>query len=392
MAERPLGARDQRRKRIVIQPLQHQHLAARHQRAGQREGRILGGRADQGDRAVLDLGEQTVLLGAIEAVDLVDEQERGLAGAPPRLRLLVDLAQIGHARHHRRQLDQRLIEAPGEQPGQRGLAGAGRAPQDDRAELAAGEHAPERRVGAEQMVLADQLVEGLRAQPVGERLPDRGAGAPGGALGLGEQIAHRPITTASSAPGARQLEPRGTAADRCRTVFAAATTSIGCPATRAHQIAPPQAPAAGRTSHHALPARPRADADAGAQNSTNARHGSDHAAAPAVVAAPAAAQPQAAAASPVSASCPIRARSGIQALGRDIAIDELDHRHRRVVAEPEARLEHAHIAARPLGIARRQHVDQLASRSRRRGSWRSAAAWRADRRACRASPASRRTA
>ena len=75
------------------------------------------------------------------------------------LRLLVDLAQVGHPGHHRRELHQRLAEAPGEQAGERGLAGAGRPPQDDRAELAAREHAPERRVRAEQMVLADQLVE-----------------------------------------------------------------------------------------------------------------------------------------------------------------------------------------------------------------------------------------
>ena len=231
MAERALGARDQRRKRIMIQPLQHQHLTARHQRAGQRKGRILGGRADQGDRAVFDLGEQAVLLGAIEAVDLVDEQERGLAGAPPRLRLLVDLAQIGHARHHGGQLDQRLIEAPGEQPGERGLAGAGRAPQDDRAELAAGEHAPERRVGAEQMVLADQLVEGLRAQPIGERLPDRGAGAPGCASVLANRSLigrSPPRACARRAPVSSRQRQRPIMPDR---PLRAATTSIGCSAT-----------------------------------------------------------------------------------------------------------------------------------------------------------------
>ena len=180
----------------MIQAVQDQDLTARHQGAGEREGRVLGGRADQGDRAVLDLGEQAVLLGAVEAVDLVDEQERGLPGAAPGLRLLVDLAQIGDARHHRRELHQRLAEPAREQPGERGLAGAGRPPEDDRAELALGEHAPERRVGAEQMVLADQLVEGARAQAIGERLAGARTGSPGGALGVGEQVAHPPITTA----------------------------------------------------------------------------------------------------------------------------------------------------------------------------------------------------
>ncbi len=185
----------------MVQPIEHQHLTARHERAGEREGGILGGRPDEGDRAILDLGQQPVLLGAIEAVDLVDEQERGLTRAAPRLRLLVDLAQVRHPGHHRRELHQRLAQAPGEQAGERRFAGAGRPPQDDRAELAAGEHAPERRIRAEQMVLADQLLECLRAQPVGERLAggDRGAAASG--LGPSEQIAHPPITTASLRSG-----------------------------------------------------------------------------------------------------------------------------------------------------------------------------------------------
>ena len=56
---------------------------------GQREGRVLGGGADQRHRAVLDLVQQPVLLGAVEAVDLVDEQDRPpparpLLAAPPR--------------------------------------------------------------------------------------------------------------------------------------------------------------------------------------------------------------------------------------------------------------------------------------------------------------------
>ena len=126
--------------------------------------------------------EKPVLLGAIEAVDLVDEQQRALAGAARRARLLVDLAQIGDAGHHRRELHERLPEALRQQAGERGLAGAGRPPEDDRAELAAREHAPERGLGAQQVVLAHQLVERARPQPVGERLPGV-AGVLGGGIG-----------------------------------------------------------------------------------------------------------------------------------------------------------------------------------------------------------------
>ena len=57
----------------------------------------------------------------------------------------------------------------GEQPRHRGLAGAGRAPEDQRAERVALQHAGQRAVGTEQMVLADHVGELLRAELVGER-------------------------------------------------------------------------------------------------------------------------------------------------------------------------------------------------------------------------------
>src|SRR5215813_9096578 len=52
-------------------------------------------------------------------------------------------------------------------------------------------------------------------------------------------------------------------------------------------------------------------------------------------------------------------RTGILALGVDIAVDELDHRHRRVVAIAEAGLDDAGIAALAVLVAGRQRVEQL---------------------------------
>src|SRR6185295_8608209 len=54
-----------------------------------------------------------------------------------------------------------------------------------------------------------------------------------------------------------------------------------------------------------------------------------------------------------------RRRAGILALGVGVAIDQLDHRHRRLVAIAEARLEHAGIAAGARGIALGQRAEQL---------------------------------
>src|SRR5262249_45440901 len=48
-------------------------------------------------------------------------------------------------------------------------AGAGRAPEDERADRARRDHARERAIRPQQMILADDLGEALRAQLVGER-------------------------------------------------------------------------------------------------------------------------------------------------------------------------------------------------------------------------------
>ena len=147
-------------ERGIVEPAQHQHLAARQQRGVELEGRVLGGGADQRDRAVLDNGQEAVLLGAVEAMDLVDEQQRALPSArrwraPRRTPCL----QVGDAGEHRRQRLEVQADRVGEQPRDGGLAAARRAPQDQRGERPRASIRAERAVGAEQMVLADDLVE-----------------------------------------------------------------------------------------------------------------------------------------------------------------------------------------------------------------------------------------
>src|SRR6266496_2399358 len=52
-------------------------------------------------------------------------------------------------------------------------------------------------------------------------------------------------------------------------------------------------------------------------------------------------------------------RAGILALGVDVAVDEFDHGHRRVVAVAEAGLDDAGVAALAVLVAGRQRVKQL---------------------------------
>ena len=73
-----LGAADQLLHRGIVEPVQHEDLATREQGAVQLEGRVFGRGADEDHGAVLDIGQEAVLLGAVEAVDFVDEQQRPL--------------------------------------------------------------------------------------------------------------------------------------------------------------------------------------------------------------------------------------------------------------------------------------------------------------------------
>ncbi len=51
--------------------------------------------ADEDDRAVLDVGQEDVLLGGVEAVQFVDEEHRPPAALPlPEPRALDDLADL----------------------------------------------------------------------------------------------------------------------------------------------------------------------------------------------------------------------------------------------------------------------------------------------------------
>ena len=75
LAGQSLRTRQQRFHGVVVEAAEDEHLAAGEQGAVQGERGVLGGGADEHDRAVLDDGEKTVLLGTVEAVDFVHEEK-----------------------------------------------------------------------------------------------------------------------------------------------------------------------------------------------------------------------------------------------------------------------------------------------------------------------------
>src|SRR5713226_48182 len=105
--------------------------AAREERGIDLEGRVLRGGADQGERALLDMRQEGVLLAPVEAMDLVDEED-GPAAAPRALGLRFGhhLADLLDAGQDGREGNEAGAGDLGHQKGQRGLAGAWRSPED----------------------------------------------------------------------------------------------------------------------------------------------------------------------------------------------------------------------------------------------------------------------
>ncbi len=119
---------------------------------------------------VLDIGQKRVLLRAVEAVDLIDEEQRALAHFASFLGRLEDFAQIGNAGKQRRKRLKGEARPLGKQPRDRRLAATRRTPQNHRRQPPASDHPPDRPLGTEQMVLPDDVAELLWPQPVGQRM------------------------------------------------------------------------------------------------------------------------------------------------------------------------------------------------------------------------------
>ena len=97
------------------------------------EERVLGGRPDEHERAVLHSRQERILLGLGEPVDLVEEEDRALPPlTEPLSRPGDDVTHVLHPGGHRRELLEGTSRAAGDSEGERGLAGARRPPQQHR--------------------------------------------------------------------------------------------------------------------------------------------------------------------------------------------------------------------------------------------------------------------
>ena len=149
-----------------VEGLEPEQGGARQQGGVDLEVRVLGGCAHQHQEAALDRGQQGVLLGLVEPVDLVEEQDRALSPLPQPLgRLGDDLAHVLDAGGHGRELLVGLGRVPGDHLGERGLARARRPPEDGGRQAVGLDQHPQRPARPHQLVLSDDVVEPQRPQP-----------------------------------------------------------------------------------------------------------------------------------------------------------------------------------------------------------------------------------
>ena len=164
------GPPDELAERVVVERLELHHAAAADERGVDLEVGVLGRCPDEHDRAVLHRVQQRVLLAAVEAVYLVDEED----GAPTEREQAapggLDLAaQVLDRSRDGADLDELGVRGARDDARERRLARARRAVEDDRRERVVLDGAPQPRPRADGLRLTDEALERGGAHAGGER-------------------------------------------------------------------------------------------------------------------------------------------------------------------------------------------------------------------------------
>ena len=170
-AEAPLGVPqrplDDPEQSIFRERLQDDDQRPGEQWADHFEGRILRGGTDKYHRARLDVRQKGVLLGLVEAMDFIHEQDRALALDDSTLLGGLDQpAQFRNPAGDGREGLEVGLGMRGNQAGEGGLARAGRSPEDQGRQGVLLDGEPKRPPRAEDVVLPDQLVERPWPHPI----------------------------------------------------------------------------------------------------------------------------------------------------------------------------------------------------------------------------------
>ncbi|MNF98103.1 hypothetical protein D3C84_809510 [compost metagenome] len=159
-----------------VEALEHIDPRAGEQGVVELERRVFRGRADENQRAVFDIRQERILLGLVEAVHFIDEQNR----APAILRGLLlgnfhRLANFLHASQYRRHRFEMRLGHFRQQPRQGGFAHPRRSPENHRMQGTLLQGFAQGLAASEHVFLTDVLVQVGRAQAGGQGLGDGGA-------------------------------------------------------------------------------------------------------------------------------------------------------------------------------------------------------------------------
>src|SRR3970282_2595227 len=126
------------------------------------KGRIFRGGSDQNDVAALDMRQKGILLGFVETVDFVHENNGAAATRALPLGSRHNLFDFLDAGEHGAKREKIAVGHPSDDAGKGCLAAPGWAPQDERGYLIALDLNAQRLAGGELVLLSDEFLQGLR--------------------------------------------------------------------------------------------------------------------------------------------------------------------------------------------------------------------------------------
>ncbi|MFM1943062.1 MAG: hypothetical protein RI897_2044 [Verrucomicrobiota bacterium] len=155
---------------------------------------VFGGGSDEADCTAFHVGQENILLGFIEAVDFIDEEEGGLGLVSESVGGFgEDLADIGHRGFHTAEAFEVVGAVFGDEAGEGGFSGAWGSEEDHGLDPLGFDGSAEQFAFGEEVGLADEFGEELWPHACGERLGWGWAGGvsliEAGGCGIGEQVA-----------------------------------------------------------------------------------------------------------------------------------------------------------------------------------------------------------
>ncbi len=155
---------------VEVERAELEDLAAADERRDEREEGIGRRGGDEADDARLNIRQQHVLLGFVEAVQFVDEENRAVAaGFQFATSVVENITKILHAGRGRVEGTEAPAGVGCDQLGERRLAGSGGTVEDEGADAVGLEHPPQQLPFAEEVLLTGELVESPRPHAGGER-------------------------------------------------------------------------------------------------------------------------------------------------------------------------------------------------------------------------------